>query len=227
MKLWIGNVDTKTKVLFKFDSLETVCVDRRSKKLPKLSHYRYSQTWSYAHTHTCQPPIHILYCIHFVVTKVHITCLVKKLLYKNYNIIIVQLAKPYMTHHYSLSFCSELFWTILYTWLVSVVSLGHRQDYCAGHSTEPENYSKSGVSIPSSIQGATNYDNGFDNPITSEKPCSWPTCNLPGLYPVPFCSWPCIHRDCSKGWSCLEWAHAYIRGQRLRCPCSGRGPALN
>ena len=35
------NVDTKTKVLLKFGRLETLCVDRRSKKLLNLSHYRY------------------------------------------------------------------------------------------------------------------------------------------------------------------------------------------
>ena len=29
MKLWIVNVDTKTRVLLKFSSLETLCVDRR------------------------------------------------------------------------------------------------------------------------------------------------------------------------------------------------------
>ena len=36
MKLWIMILDTKTKVLAKFGSIETVCVDRRSKKLLKL-----------------------------------------------------------------------------------------------------------------------------------------------------------------------------------------------
>ena len=41
MKLWIVNVDTKAKVLLKFGGLETLCVDRRSKKLLKLPHYRY------------------------------------------------------------------------------------------------------------------------------------------------------------------------------------------
>ena len=41
MKLWIMNVDTKTKVLLKFGSLETVGVDVRPKKLQKLAHYRY------------------------------------------------------------------------------------------------------------------------------------------------------------------------------------------
>ena len=35
------NVDTRKKVLLKFGSLETVCVDGRSKKLLKLPHYRY------------------------------------------------------------------------------------------------------------------------------------------------------------------------------------------
>ena len=35
------NVDTRTKVMLKFGSLETVCVDGRSKKLLKLPHYRY------------------------------------------------------------------------------------------------------------------------------------------------------------------------------------------
>jgi len=39
MKLWNMNVGTKTKVLFKFGSLETLCADRRSKKLLKLPHY--------------------------------------------------------------------------------------------------------------------------------------------------------------------------------------------
>ena len=42
MKLWIVNVDTKSKLLLKFGSLETVCVDGRSKKLLKLTHYLYS-----------------------------------------------------------------------------------------------------------------------------------------------------------------------------------------
>ena len=41
MKLWIVNVDTRTKVLLKFGNLETVCVDVRSKNLFKLPHYRY------------------------------------------------------------------------------------------------------------------------------------------------------------------------------------------
>ena len=36
MKLWIMNVDTKTKVLLKFGSLQTMCVDRRPKKLLNL-----------------------------------------------------------------------------------------------------------------------------------------------------------------------------------------------
>ena len=53
MKLWIMNVDTKTKVLLKFDSLERVCVDMRSKKQVNLPHYRcmvYVRTCS----HTCE-----------------------------------------------------------------------------------------------------------------------------------------------------------------------------
>ena len=33
------NVDTKTKVVFKFGGLEILCVDMRSKKLLKLSHF--------------------------------------------------------------------------------------------------------------------------------------------------------------------------------------------
>ena len=40
-KLWIMNVDTKAKLLFKFGSLETVYVDMWSLRLPKLSHYGY------------------------------------------------------------------------------------------------------------------------------------------------------------------------------------------
>ena len=35
------NVDTNTKVLLKFGSLETVCVDVRPKKQVKLPHYQY------------------------------------------------------------------------------------------------------------------------------------------------------------------------------------------
>ena len=42
MKLQIMNVDTKTKLLIKFDGLKTVCVDGRSNKLLKLSHCRYT-----------------------------------------------------------------------------------------------------------------------------------------------------------------------------------------
>ena len=41
MKLNTVNVDTKAKVLTKFGSLETVCVDMRPKKQAKLPHYRY------------------------------------------------------------------------------------------------------------------------------------------------------------------------------------------
>ena len=37
MKLWIMNVDTKTKVLLKFGSLETVCVDMRPKKASEIA----------------------------------------------------------------------------------------------------------------------------------------------------------------------------------------------
>ena len=55
MKLWIMNVDTKTKVLLKFCSLKTVCVEGRSKKLLKLPHSRYMWCLSLCtHTHTCQ-----------------------------------------------------------------------------------------------------------------------------------------------------------------------------
>ena len=44
------NVDTKTKAMLKFGILKTLCVDGRSKKQFKLSHYRYiCQTWDYVH----------------------------------------------------------------------------------------------------------------------------------------------------------------------------------
>ena len=38
MKLWIMNVDTKSKAMLKFGSLETLCVDGRPIKQFKLSH---------------------------------------------------------------------------------------------------------------------------------------------------------------------------------------------
>ena len=53
MKLWIVNVDTRTKVLLKFGNLETVCVDGRSKNLFKLPYYRYmSNLGLCTHFHT-------------------------------------------------------------------------------------------------------------------------------------------------------------------------------
>ena len=49
------DVDTETKALLKFGSLETLCVDRGSKKLLEFSHYRYmsmQRTGDYAHSIT-------------------------------------------------------------------------------------------------------------------------------------------------------------------------------
>ena len=53
MKLWIMNVDTKAKAMLKFGSLETLCVDGRSKKQFKLSHCRYMSKLALCmHTHS-------------------------------------------------------------------------------------------------------------------------------------------------------------------------------
>ena len=56
MKLWNMNVYTKKKVLFKFSSLETVCVEIRSKKLFKLSLYQYMYSLVYNSTRTHSTP---------------------------------------------------------------------------------------------------------------------------------------------------------------------------
>ena len=55
MKLQIMNVDTKTKLLLKFGGVKTVCVDGRSNKLLKLSHYWYTRCLGLCtHSQTCQ-----------------------------------------------------------------------------------------------------------------------------------------------------------------------------
>ena len=64
MKLCIVNVDTTTKLLLKFGSLETVCIDGRSKKLLKLTHYSYmymSDMGLCTHSHTVNFPTLCLY----------------------------------------------------------------------------------------------------------------------------------------------------------------------
>ena len=48
------NVDTKTKVLLKFGSLETVCVDKRFTKLPKLSRRYICNLSLSTHSRTCE-----------------------------------------------------------------------------------------------------------------------------------------------------------------------------
>ena len=48
MKLWSMNVHTKTKVLLKFGSLETVCVDGKVQKTAKISHI----------AHTCKARVY-------------------------------------------------------------------------------------------------------------------------------------------------------------------------
>ena len=49
-RLWIVNVDTKTKAMLKFGSLLTVCVDRRSKKLLKRVHVESGIMYTLTHT---------------------------------------------------------------------------------------------------------------------------------------------------------------------------------
>ena len=60
MKLWIMNVDTKAKVLLKFGCLQTVCVDRRSKKLLKFPlgvYMSYKGLCTLSHTNTDFPTL--------------------------------------------------------------------------------------------------------------------------------------------------------------------------
>ena len=54
------NVDTKAKVLVRFGSLQTMCVDRRSKKLLKFPLCT-CRTRDYVHTHTLITFQHFVY----------------------------------------------------------------------------------------------------------------------------------------------------------------------
>ena len=72
MKLWIMNVDTKTKALLKFGSLQTMCVDVRSKKLLKLPHCVYmSYKGLCTHSHTTNFPTLCLYIMKLWIMNVH------------------------------------------------------------------------------------------------------------------------------------------------------------
>ena len=52
MKLWIMNVDTKAKVLLKFSSLQTMRVDRRSKKLLESGTLQIHVKHAWEHVHS-------------------------------------------------------------------------------------------------------------------------------------------------------------------------------